>query len=958
MSENEVLRLQIDIKNLQARIDALLKLDTSIAEKEILRLIKLIENYRKKAQDVEDNKQYEKLVKSLDKAQDALSRVAQAKLALKNQSKQAADSLDDMRKRVDDVKYSFVLIARDLPYGLMGILNNIEMLTDAVVRLKKRAQETGQSFSALRALFTGFTSLFTTTTGVLALLGAALLLLTRSGDYLNRVTNNALAKFLHTLREIGKNIGFIDDFAEGFSKIGDTVSQRMDLENFSEGMKKARLQMERYKEVLKAIDEQTEEFKKKGIRVGVLSEFRAQIKAQMLELERFMLKQKELEDTMKGKFQSDTLAERLFPDRELPIIEEYKNKVADIQKIRDDLYRREQELFKEYEKISDEIALQERLYKGSAITAEQYRKKMMELNLELERTRREIKAAQDAIFVRREEARIESAYQDTIAAAQSIWNNLTRRETEIRAEIEKTNETIKLKSALFSRGAITLEEFNQETAKLQNTYAKLNKELKDIEIERALRRLQAQKDVLEFSLTKTTQTIEKVQQMIAEGAEKGLAPQLTDIQYLLIAEEELHKIRMEILKITAQEKYLRQEVYNAELEQKKEILEYTKRQEELTKNIFKYQLQVITYWKEIKEKFTAKIISEIKSSDRTLNQALSQYELDTKPTFLFKEEQTAYERNRQIENLKAQIALTETNIKLLIDLKAKKEDIQALEENLVRLKLQLLSLEQQTTLEATRFSEALGNALGQAIQEQIRYNSAAAQLERERTMAQIQEERRRIAERKALLMQEYEDILSLTNEQIGAQQLSQAEAARRLTEAEQNRINELEELKRRETELIQRENALQQKSFAKMTMANITNSIAQILTQILLTEATQGRLNLLTAAFVVPTALIFTQTLKAMLENMVTSYATGRMFTSPTKLGNTIVGDAKKAGEPINFEALLNASQLAEFGKRYTDAHTQTTPIIINLTTELNATQLVEKIEEQKIIYAKLRTRK
>lgn len=82
------------------------------------------------------------------------------------------------------------------------------------------------------------------------------------------------------------------------------------------------------------------------------------------------------------------------------------------------------------------------------------------------------------------------------------------------------------------------------------------------------------------------------------------------------------------------------------------------------------------------------------------------------------------------------------------------------------------------------------------------------------------------------------------------------------------------------------------------------------------------------------------------------SFAEGRMFAEPTMIGGAIVGDGRKAGAPVNMEVLLNAAQLAEFKTRVAE---RSEPVVVNLAMEFNATNLVEKFEEQKVIYAKRR---
>jgi hypothetical protein len=317
---------------------------------------------------------------------------------------------------------------------------------------------------------------------------------------------------------------------------------------------------------------------------------------------------------------------------------------------------------------------------------------------------------------------------------------------------------------------------------------------------------------------------------------------------------------------------------------------------------------------------------------------------------LFREEVQGRLNELQIRRLEERIQLARRALDFAKSLKAEDEILQA-ERQLAMLELRLAEL-QSVQISAMGFLKAFGDSFAKAIEQQINFNSKAAALERERTRQQLEEERRRISERRALLQKEYEDIVSIVNEQVGAQQISQAEAARRLSEFEKKRVDELEELKRRETEIAEREHRLQSQSFAKMVMVNLTNSMVQLLAQMLVAEAIGGRLNLLTAALVVPATIAATSAIRAMLEGMMASYAEGRMFDRPTMI-SAVVGDAQRAGQPVNFEALLNAAQLAEFGRRYAMEREQA--VVVNIRTELNATKLVEVFEEQKVVYQKLR---
>jgi hypothetical protein len=325
---------------------------------------------------------------------------------------------------------------------------------------------------------------------------------------------------------------------------------------------------------------------------------------------------------------------------------------------------------------------------------------------------------------------------------------------------------------------------------------------------------------------------------------------------------------------------------------------------------------------------------------------------DIMQSSIFREDAQGRLNELQIRRLEERIQLARRALDIAKSYGGEQDMLQALRQ-LEMLELRLAEL-QSVQISAMSFLQAFGDSFARAIEQQIQFNSRAAELERERTRQQLAEERRRISERRALLQKEYEDIVSLINEQVGAQQISQAEAAKRLSEFEKKRVDEYEELKRRETEIAERENRLQAQSFAKMVMVNLTNSMVQLLAQMLIAEAIGGRLNLLTAALVVPATIAATSAIRAMLEGMMASYAEGRMFDRPTMI-SAMVGDAQKAGQPVNFEALLNASQLAEFGRRYAMEREQA--VVVNVRTELNATKLVEVFEEQKVVYQKLRVK-
>jgi hypothetical protein len=317
-----------------------------------------------------------------------------------------------------------------------------------------------------------------------------------------------------------------------------------------------------------------------------------------------------------------------------------------------------------------------------------------------------------------------------------------------------------------------------------------------------------------------------------------------------------------------------------------------------------------------------------------------------------------------LKKIEIQRELLEVQMRLFEGDKARTD---ALQIEMNRLEAQEIALKKGASSDSNKalegFLQGLPSAFTSALEQQMQYNSEAARLERERTAESIAEEKTRIDEQKRLREEEYQKSLGDINYLLETNQISQAEANRRTLKAEEKRVKEGEEIRKRETEIARREQALQSENLAAAVAQNVANLAIQFAAQLAINEAQQGRLNLITLPFTIGLitagAALFSSVLGGLVQRPRTSFAEGRMFPTETNLGGVMVGDGTKAGVPINMEALLNASQLRDFGEAYSERRNAQSaqPAVINVTiqTKLDATKLVEEFEEQKVFYRQLR---
>ena len=960
----QLLAIQLKLDSMQTELQALLELDTTDAIKE---MNKLLDSVRRLKQSLKGTRgaEFAKLVDDINKLEDGIRRAVQAKEAMARQSHVVSAELDVMKRGISDVQRGLLFIARDAPYGLMGVMNNVEVLIDTLQRLKVQAAASGQSFSSLGLILQGIIQLFTTPAGILALLGALMISLRDVGSLINRLTGGAFAEFQRFLREIGKSVGLVDDFRTGFEKFKDALEEKVNLENLKsgfkmlsrqvfdleEGNKELEKQIQQRKEMLEKASEVGDALSKKKIEAEIrdLEKKKSINEKVLLLLREQVLRQDEFREKLEGELEARKRINYAFRDSAKEIKQRYEELLIFDEKIRDDLLRRQENLRSKQWLLETELKRQDKLLKENAITRLDYEDEVLRIKREQAALERERLEVEGELLRRNSTLRLEAEASLARASAMRIRDSLLRQELLTKVELSRNARLLELQEKLKRQGAITPQEFEKERASILETQARLRAELVEIENKKIERNIELRKQSLALQIQLTEK--QKEQAMLEFERKVGQMETVYDTdmsaERAILFQEELIALKREEFELGIRLRKLNNEIFNESAERAKFELSVMEMRMQLQKRIDEMNAKGL---EQRTKRYMDVFGGMFRREEMFLDTEEARGRRDIIQSSLFREDVQGRLNELQIRRLEERIQLARRALDFAKSLKAEDEILQA-ERQLAMLELRLAEL-QSVQISAMGFLKAFGDGFAKAIEQQINFNSKAAALERERTRQQLEEERRRISERRALLQKEYEDIVSIVNEQVGAQQISQAEAARRLSEFEKKRVDELEELKRRETEIAEREHRLQSQSFAKMVMVNLTNSMVQLLAQMLVAEAIGGRLNLLTAALVVPATIAATSAIRAMLEGMMASYAEGRMFDRPTMI-SAVVGDAQRAGQPVNFEALLNAAQLAEFGRRYAMEREQA--VVVNIRTELNATKLVEVFEEQKVVYQKLR---
>jgi hypothetical protein len=965
---DQLLSIQLKLDSMQTELQAMLELDTADAIKE---MNKLLDSVRRLKQSLKGTRgeEFAKLVDDINRLEDGIRRAVQAKAAMAHQGRAVSAELDVMKRGISDVQRGLLFIARDAPYGLMGVMNNVEVLIDTLERLKVQAAASGQSFSSLGLILQGLVQLFTSPSGIIALLGILLMSLKDVGSLINRLTSGAFAEFLHFFREIGKSVGFVNDFRTGFEKFKDALEEKVNLENIQTGFKILSLQIDNLEQQNKELEEKIRQRKeileKAGEGVGgtqskkaldaeiqALEKKKSKNEEVLLLLKAQVLRQDEFREKLEGELEARNRINAAFRDKAREIKRSYEEELILNEKVRDELLRRRDDLTAKQRKLTAELERQEKLLRDNAIARLDYEDEVLRIRREQASVGRELLEVNAELLRRDSTLRLEADASLARASAMRIRDSLLRQEQLTKIEMSRNARLLELQEKLRRQGAITPQEFEKESASILEAQARLRAELVEIENKKIERNIELRKQALALQVQITEK--QKEQAMLEFERKVGQMETVYDTdmssERVILFQEELIALKKEELELDIRRRKLNNEIFNESAERAKFEVSVMEMRMQLQKRIDEMNAK----GREQRKKRYMEVFGGIfRSEEMFLDTEEARGRRDIVQSSIFREDVQGRLNELQIRRLEERIQVARRSLDVAKSLKSPSEEILQAERQLAMLELRLAEL-QSVQISAMSFLQGFGDSFARAIEQQIQFNSRAAELERERTRQQLEEERRRISERRALLQKEYEDIVSLINEQVGAQQISQAEAAKRLSEFEKKRVDEFEELKRRETEIAEREHRLQAQSFAKMVMVNLTNSVVQLLAQMLVAEAVGGRLNLLTAALVVPATIAATSAIRAMLEGMMVSYAEGRMFDRPTMI-SAVVGDAQKAGQPVNFEALLNATQLAEFGRRYALEREQA--VVVNVRTELNATKLVEVFEEQKLVYQKLRVK-
>jgi hypothetical protein len=962
---DQVLSIQLKLDSMQTELQALLELDTSDAIKEMNKLLDSVRRLKQSLRGMKGD-EFAKLVDDINRFEDGIRRAVQAKAAMAHQGRVVSAELDVMKRGISDVQRNLLFIARDAPYGFMSVMNNVEVLIDTLERLKVQAAASGQSFSSLGLILQGLIQLFTTPAGIIALLGTLLVSLKDVGSLINRLTGGAFTEFRYFLREIGKSVGLVDDFRAGFEKFKDALEERVNLENIGYGFEMLSLQVSDLEQANKELEKQIQQRKemlekadegfgtallRKNLdkEIRALEEKKSKNEKILLLLKEQLLRQGEFQEKLEAELEARNRINYAFRDGAREIRQRYEEELISNEKIRDELLKRKLDLIVKEWTLNAELKRQEKLLRDNAIARRDYEDEVLRIKREQASVGRELLEVEGELLRRNSTLRLEAEASLARASAMRIRDSLLRQEQLTKVELMRNARLLELQEKLKSQGAITPQEFEKERASILEAQARLRSELLEIENKKIERNIELRKQSLALQI----QLVEKQKEQAMLEFERKVGQMETvydtdmSAERAILFQEELIALKKEEFELGIRLRKLNNEIFNEAAERAKFELSVMEMRMQLQKRLDEMNAKGL----EQREKRYMEVFGGIfRREEMFLDTEEARDRREIVRSSLFREDMQGRLNELQIRRLEERIQLARRVLDFARSRGIADEILQA-ERQLAMLELRLAEL-QSVQISAMGFLQAFGDGFARAIEQQIRFNSTAAALERERTRQQLEEEKRRISERRALLQKEYEDVVSLINEQVGAQQISQAEATKRLSEFEKKRLEEFEELKRRETEILERENRLQSQSFAKMVIVNLTNSMVQLLAQMLVAEAIGGRLNLLTAAFVVPATIAAASAIRAMLEGMMASYAGGRMFDRPTVISG-VVGDAQRAGQPVNFEALLNAAQLAEFGRRY--AMEREHAVVVNIRTELNATKLVEVFEDQKVVYQKLR---
>lgn len=773
----------------------------------------------------------------------------------------SADAASRLSKQISGVRTSLLMVIRDAPYGLLGVMNNIEMLTDQMTRLREATIASGKSFNAFGALTDALKSLLTSPAGIISVVGVLALSLGKQlGSAIDNLTSGAFTRLSYSLENLAERFGLLNrasaSFEESFrQRLGDLTSENVN--RVLAGVSAAEKVFEREKSLLEKRRALVQNDMKLSTeeKERIIKDIDASIAMfdRLITSTKTMVNPERIKAEALGKMISETIAQESFVTQSKKLEIEAKQALANILRIKNDVTR-EREMIR---------------------TKMYYDLKVLDAKI---------------------------------------------------AEAKRSGRTVDARE-LAAEKAVKIAEFEREKIEFEKKQALIRNEVraKELNIEAEL-----------LSLAKERMlNVAKESLVISEQEEMKQAA-------LLLNEKELAKKR-EIFELELARKKINQEQFNEELMRQR----FTFEQES-------QRINFLSKLSEIQPK-------TVKGVD--LKDVIRERQLIAELQIAMLSEQEAKELNAFADNERAKTEILSRYAKARLDIQEEMLQMQLRlyendREGYIRIQTELAKLraEREMLLQEDTFSfskmyrtlyNSIGTSLGELLAMQLFYTNEINRVENERLV----EEKRRFAERERMAREEYERSVANINNLLATQQISQAEADERRRQAEEKRASEFEQIKIEETRILERETKKQNRIISEAIKQNLANLAVQMATTFVMSDAGLRLLGVLGVPIALAAIGATATLIRSSLQSQV-SFAEGRMFERPTMIGGAIVGDGRKAGAPVNMEVLLNAAQLAEFKVKTAEKNE---PIVVNLALEFNASNLVEKFEEQKVIYAKRR---
>ena len=775
---------------------------------------------------------------------------------------QGAESANKLNKQMSGVRTSLLMVIRDAPYGLLGVMNNIEMLTDQMVRLKEATVASGKSFNTFGALTDALKSLLTSPAGIISVIGVLALSLGKQlGSAIDNLTSGAFTRLGYSLENLAEKFGLLNRASASFEesmkqRLGDVTAENVN--RVLAGLGAAEKRFEREKALLEK--------------------------------------------------------RRALIENDMKLSTEEKER-----KLRD---------------IDASIAMFERLVTSTKTMANPERLKAEALGKMISEA-----VAQESFVTESKKLEIEA--KQALSTVMRIKEDVARERETIRTKMYYDLKVLDAKIAEAKRAGRTVDARELAAEKAMKT-AELEREMREFEKRQALIRNEAKSKELSIEAELLALTRER---MLSVAKESLVITEQDEMKQaaLLLLEKELAKKR-EIFELEIARKKINQEQFNETLMRQR----FTFEQEA-------QRINFLAKLSEIQPK-------PIKGVD--LNEVLRERQRIVEFQLALLSEQEAKQLNAFGDNEQAKTEILRTYANARLDIQEEMLQMQLQlyandREAYIRTQTELaklraereMLLNEDTTFSISRMYKQLyttiGTSLGELLAMQLFYSNEMNRVEEER----LQAERLRFAERERMAREEYEKSVANINNLLATQQISQAEADERRRQAEEKRASEFERIQKEQTRIVEEETKKQSRIMSEMIKQNLANMAVQMATSFVMSDAGLRLLGVLGVPIALAAIGATAALIRGSLQSQV-SFAEGRMFEQPTMIGGAVVGDARKAGAPVNMEVLLNAAQLAEFKTR---AAERSEPVVVNLALEFNATNLVEKFEEQKVIYAKRR---